>query len=255
MSSPKELPLQKLQFYVTTPYPCGYIEQNLAQSLIASPHHLVDKNVYSELINQGFRRSGKFSYRPHCEHCTQCVPVRIVLDQFVATRSQKRAYKQHSDLTATLLPLGFRQSHFALYTEYQALRHQTEEDIKQNADTSEEEQYKQFLCQSSVESIMIEFKDANDQVKIVSVVDTVKDGSSAVYTFYDATAPKASYGTYAIMWLIDWTTKLNLPYLYLGYWIAESQKMTYKEKFNAQEKRIDGEWVNHQNARNSKQST
>jgi leucyl-tRNA---protein transferase len=243
MSSPTELPLQKLQFYVTTPYPCGYIAKNRAQSLIASPHHLVDAEVYSELIQQGFRRSGKFAYRPHCEHCNKCVPVRIVLDQFIPTRSQKRAYKQHSDLTANILPLGFHQAHVELYSAYQALRHATEDVMSQNTDSSEEEQYRQFLCQSNVDSLMIEFKDAQNQVKIVSVIDTVKDGHSAVYTFYDAIETKSSFGTYAIMWLIDWTKSLNLPYVYLGYWIAESQKMAYKEKFNRQEKLIDGEWI------------
>jgi leucyl-tRNA---protein transferase len=242
MSSPKELPAQKLQFYVTTPYACGYIAKNLAQSLIAAPHHLVNADVYSELITQGFRRSGKFAYRPHCEHCNKCIPVRIVLDQFIPRRSQKRAYKYHQDLTATLLPLGFDEAHFRLYAAYQALRHTAEDDIQQKAVGNEAEQYKQFLCQSNVDSVMIEFRDAYNQIRIVSVVDKLKDGHSAVYTFYDAAEPKASYGTYAIMWLIDWTKSLNLPYLYLGYWIAESQKMAYKEKFNLQEQLIDGEW-------------
>lgn len=242
MSSPKELPLQKLQFYVTTSYPCGYIAKNLAQSLIASPQHLVDANVYSDLISQGFRRSGKFSYRPHCEHCNKCIPVRIVLNQFKPTRSQKRAFKQHSDLTANVLPLDFQQTHFELYAEYQALRHATEHEFKQDNLDDEKEQYKQFLCQSNVKSLMIEFSDTQNQVKIVSVIDVVQDGVSAVYTFYDAHAPKASYGTYAIMWLIEWAKNQNLPHLYLGYWIEESQKMAYKEKFNAQEKLIDGEW-------------
>jgi leucyl-tRNA---protein transferase len=243
MSSPKELPAQKLQFYVTTPYACGYIAKNLAQSLIAAPHHLVNADIYSELITQGFRRSGKFAYRPHCEHCNKCVPVRIVLDAFAPTRSQKRAYKQHHELTANIIPLGFHQAHFALYTAYQALRHANEDDINQSTTASEVDQYKQFLCQSNVDSFMVEFRDASNQVKIVSVIDTLNDGHSAVYTFYDAAEPKASYGTYAIMWLIEWTKSLNLPYLYLGYWIAESQKMAYKEKFNPQEKYINGEWL------------
>lgn len=243
MSSPEELPLQKLQFYVTTPYSCGYIAKNLAQSLIASPHHLVTTTVYSDLIREGFRRSGKFSYRPHCENCTKCIPVRIVLDQFTPTRSQKRAYKQHSHLTAAILPLGFHQTHFELYSAYQALRHATEDDINTtNNTTSEEDQYKQFLCQSHVDSVMVEFKDEHDQLKMVSVIDTINDGNSAVYTFYDATETKASYGTYGIMWLVNWTKQLKLPYLYLGYWIAESQKMAYKEKFTQQEKYINGEW-------------
>jgi arginine-tRNA-protein transferase len=243
MSSPKELPLQKLQFYVTTAYPCGYIENNLAQSLIASPYHLVDTEVYSELINQGFRRSGKFTYRPHCEHCNKCIPIRVILEQFTPTRSQKRAYKQHCNLTATILPLGFHQEHFALYSAYQSLRHNTESEFEKNNEATEEEQYKQFLCQSNVKSQMVEFRDQHQQLKIVSVIDIIKDGHSAVYTFFDAKEQKSSFGTYAIMWLIEWTKQQNLPYLYLGYWIAESQKMAYKEKFNPQEKLIDNEWV------------
>jgi len=99
------------------------------------------------------------------------------------------------------------------------------------------------LCQSNVESAMVEFTDANNQVKIVSVIDIVNDGVSAVYTFYDTTDAKTSFGTYSIMWLIEWTKMLGLPYFYLGYWIADSQKMTYKQAFRPQEKLIDGEWL------------
>lgn len=242
MSSPKELPLQNLQFYVTTPYACGYIAKNLAQSLIAAPYAMVDAKVYSQLIKQGFRRSGKFAYRPHCENCNACVPVRLILDQFKPTRSQKRAHKQHADLTATIFPVNFQQEHFELYTQYQILRH-PEEAATQKQDGDEVEQYRQFICQSSVESLLFEFRDTQNQVKIVSIVDLVDDGISAVYTFYDATEQKASYGTYAIMWLCHWTEQLNLPYLYLGYWIQENQKMAYKAKFNVQEKLIDGEWL------------
>ena len=248
-----EPPLQKLQFYVTTPYKCGYLPNKLAQSLIATPHHLVEANVYSGLIKQGFRRSGKFAYRPHCELCNACVPVRLVLSEFVPSRSQKRAHKQHANLTARIIPLNYHQDHFDLYANYQATRHSehelskkdnaTEKDNNIDNTQAEAEQYRQFLCQSSVESVMIEFRDTNNQLKIVSVVDIVSDGVSAVYTFYDTSELKSSFGTYSIMWQTEWTKSLNLPYLYLGYWIAESEKMAYKQAFKPQEKLIDGEWV------------
>ena len=114
MSLISEPPLQKLQFYVTTPYKCGYLPNKMAQSLIATPHHLVDANIYSGLIQQGFRRSGKFAYRPHCELCNACVPVRLILSKFVPSRSQKRAHKQHANLTARIMPLGYHQDHFDL---------------------------------------------------------------------------------------------------------------------------------------------
>lgn len=240
MSSPKELPYQKLQFYVTTSYPCGYIEKNRAQSLIASPYHLVNTDIYSELINQGFRRSGKFTYRPHCENCSACVPVRLVVDDFAPKRSQKRAYKKHQHLVAKVMQLGFHQAHFNLYQAYQIARHAEDVDISHEQD--EEEQYRQFLCQSNVNSLMVEFKDTQDQVKIVSVIDQLQDGVSAVYTFYDTSEPSASYGTHAIMWLAEWTKQMRLPYLYLGYWINHSPKMAYKEKFKPLQKLINGEW-------------
>jgi leucyl-tRNA---protein transferase len=242
MSSPSELPLQKLQFYVTAPYKCGYLPNRLAQSLIAAPHQLVNTTVYSGLIQQGFRRSGKFAYRPHCEDCKACIAVRLKLDAFKPTRSQRRARKQHADLVAEVMPVQFNQAHFDLYSQYQQQRHRDSQD---NLDTigDEIEQYREFLCTSHVSSLMVEFKDPMGQVKIVSVIDAVHDGISAVYTFYDALEAKASYGTYSIMWLAEWAKNAGLPYLYLGYWIAESQKMAYKQQFQPQEKLIDGEWV------------
>jgi len=243
MTLPIEPPLHKLQFYVTTSYKCGYLPNKLAKSLIAAPHHLVDTDVYSGLIQQGFRRSGKFAYRPHCENCSACIPVRVILNEFAPTRSQKRAYKQHADLTAHIMPLNYSETHFELYSSYQALRHMDEDLSNQNETKNDIEQYHQFLCQSNVESLMVEFKDAKNQVKIVSVIDVVSDGISAVYTFYDARETKASYGTYSIMWIAEWTKNLGLPYLYLGYWISDSQKMAYKQQFKPQEKLIYGEWV------------
>ncbi len=247
MTLPSELPLHKLQFYVTTPYACGYLPNKMAQSLIATPHHLVDANIYSGLIQQGFRRSGKFAYRPHCEQCNACIPTRVILADFVANRSQKRAFKQHADLTARILPLGYRQDHFELYASYQAARHAETDNVNVEANdfdqNREAEQYRQFLCQSNVESLMVEFRDAENHLKIVSVVDIVDDGVSAVYTFYETREAKASFGTYSIMWQAEWTKSLELPYLYLGYWIAESQKMAYKQAFKPQQKLIDGEWI------------
>jgi arginine-tRNA-protein transferase len=240
MTLASEPPLHKLQFYVTTGYKCGYLPNKLAQSLIASPQHLIDANVYSELIQQGFRRSGKFAYRPHCEHCQECIPVRVVLQDFNTNRSQKRAYKQHKNLNATILPVAFHEEHYALYADYQKARHVNEED---NVEQDDAEQYRNFLCQTNVESVLVEFRE-NDELKMVSVIDMVFDGISAVYTFYNPTDTKASFGTYNVLWQIEWAKSLNLPYLYLGYWIKDSRKMAYKQNYKPLEKLIAGEWRN-----------
>ena len=237
MSLPSDKPLQKLQFYVTTGYSCGYLPNKLAQSLIASPQHLINADIYSGLIQQGFRRSGKFAYRPHCETCRECIAVRVILQNFSPSRSQKRSIKQHDNLTVSILPVAFYEEHYALYTAYQKARH-----LEADKEQEDAEQYKSFLCQTNVESVLLEFRE-NKELKMVSVVDIVHDGISAVYTFYDASNPKCSYGTYNVLWQIAWTKSLNLPYLYLGYWIKDSQKMAYKQNFQPLEKLIDGEWV------------
>ncbi len=235
MTLPNDAHLQKLQFYATTAYPCGYLPGRQAQSLIATPHHLIDADTYSGLIQLGFRRSGKFAYRPHCEHCNACVPVRLPVERFGPNRSQRRAWRQHATLSATLMPLTFSDEHYALYAAYQTQRH----DSGNEQDTVE--QYRNFLVQSNVESMMVEFRQGG-VLKIVSVVDLVRDGASAVYTFFDAQDKKASYGTYNILWLIEWCRGLGLPYLYLGYWIAESAKMAYKQNFLPQEYLVDNQW-------------
>lgn len=243
MSLPSDKPLQKLQFYVTTAYSCGYLPDKLAQSLIAAPQQLVTADIYNGLIQQGFRRSGKFVYRPHCENCQACIPVRVILDSFSPNRSQKRAFNQHQNLTTTILPVGFHEEHFKLYETYQKTRHFDEsKEVDSNESGNNVEQYQSFLCQSNVETILVEFRD-HEQLRMVSVIDVVHDGISAVYTFYDTSDPKASYGTYNVMWQAAWAKELNLPYLYLGYWIKESRKMAYKQNYKPLEKLIDGIWL------------
>lgn len=160
--------------------------------------------------------------------------------EFQPTRSQQRAFKKHAALSATMVEAQYQAEHFALYQAYQQHRHPPE---APEASTEEEAmQYQQFLCQSNVESLMVEFRNPQGQLKIVSVIDIVMDGLSAVYTFYDA-SDKASYGTYSILWQIAWARELQLPYVYLGYWIADSQKMAYKQQFQPLEKLHEGEWV------------
>jgi arginine-tRNA-protein transferase len=243
MTLPSEPPLQKLQFYVTTSYNCGYLPNKLAQSLIATPQHLVNAETYSGLIQQGFRRSGKFSYKPHCEICQECIPVRIILQDFIPNRSQKRACKQHQNLVTTILPVAFYAEHYALYAAYQKARHANDELNQDNkSDENDVEQYRHFLCETNVESVMVEFRE-NEELKMVSVIDLVYDGISAVYTFYETRDAKASFGTFNVLWQIEWAKTLNFPYLYLGYWIKDSKKMAYKQNFMPLEKLIGNEWL------------
>lgn len=233
---PSEPPFLRIQFYLTAPYPCSYLEGREARSQVAAPAHLIGKAAYSRLIREGFRRSGHYTYRPHCYGCNQCVPVRIEVVEFRPNRSQKRNYRDNRTMDARILPLEFRDEHYALYRRYQRARH-----AGGGMDLDDSEQYTQFLLSSQVDTSLVEFRDG-EKLAMVAVVDRVEDGLSAVYTFFDPALEKRGLGTYSVLWQVELARRLGLPYVYLGYWIKASRKMAYKSNYRPLQGLIDGNW-------------
>lgn len=236
MSQLKELPFATLQFYLTAPYPCSYLPDRQARSQVAAPAHLINAGTYSQLVEQGFRRSGLFTYRPHCDNCRACIPVRVDTANFAPNRSQRRAWRDHQTLRALVAEPAWSPEHYELYTRYQHGRHPGG-----GMDDDNRSQYAQFLLTSRVNTRLVEFRDEENILKMVSIIDVLDDGLSSVYTFYDPDA-RASFGTYNVLWQIAQCQAMELPWLYLGYWLQDSRKMAYKSSFRPLQMHVDGQW-------------
>jgi len=230
-----------IQYYATAQYPCSYLAGHLARSQVAAPSESIDAANYDVLIRHGFRRSGSFVYRPQCDSCQACLSIRLRVADFQANRSQKRAWAKHAALTCTVMAPTFSREHYELYKRYQQTRHSGG-----GMDVDDETQYTDFLVRTNVRSWMVEFREpATNQdvgeLRMVSIIDQLKDGLSAVYTFYTPESGQ-NLGTFNVLWQIQQARERGLKHLYLGYWIKDCQKMAYKARFKPYELMLNGTW-------------
>ena len=213
-------------FYRTTALPCPYVEHRRERKLITEISGADSLRFYSELSRAGFRRSHHLAYRPACAGCTACVPVRVAARDFVPARSARRIIALNSDLETGLVPARAAAEQYRLFTRYQRSRHADSDMASMTYGD-----YRAMVEDSPVETVLAEFRGADHRLVSACLLDVLDDGLSAVYSFFDPAEPKRSLGTFMILALIQEARRLNLPYVYLGYWVGESAKMAYKTRF------------------------
>jgi arginine-tRNA-protein transferase len=222
--------------FLSTTHACSYLPDQTASTLFIDPRYPVTPELLGDFNRRGFRRSGDLIYRPHCQGCQACVPVRIPVEAFVPSRAQRRTAARNDDVVVSVRPAGFDAEHFALFLRYQDARHPG--GAMANPDPAT---YLRFLVSRHSSTAFHEFR-IDGVLAGVAVIDTLPDGLSAVYTFYDPSLGRRGLGTYAIVWQIAETQRRGLPFLYLGYWVKDSEKMAYKAGFRPLEAYRNGRW-------------
>ena len=226
---------RQMRLFITTDYPCSYLPGRQARNLVADPV-AVNQLTFEQLMLMGFRRSGEHVYRPHCQGCSHCLSLRIPVEQFRPNRSQRRIWQRNQGLRVKFMPPGFRLEQYRLFERYVRSRHPDG-----GMDNTNPDSYLSFISSHWSDTWLWEFSDAGG-LRVVAVVDHLKEGLSAVYTFFDPDLPAQSLGTYSILCQIEHARQHGLQWVYLGYWVKQCQKMAYKAQFNPHEIYYDGEW-------------
>jgi arginine-tRNA-protein transferase len=233
------IPLKRPHFFFTTaPLPCPYLAGRLERKIVTELSGPDAEVLHEALSRAGFRRSHSIAYTPACPGCNACIPVRIIVDEFQPGRTFRKVLRQNAGLKAKHTPARATAEQYRLFSRYQESRHAGGDMALMGF-----YDYRSMVEDSPIETFLVEFRTPDNALKAVVLTDSMSDGLSAVYSFYEPDGPAtASLGTYMILWLVEEARRLGLPYVYLGYWIAESNKMAYKARFAPLEAFGPGGW-------------
>jgi arginyl-tRNA--protein-N-Asp/Glu arginylyltransferase len=224
-------------FYTTAPLPCPYVSGRTERKVVTEITGPDADAVHDRLSRAGFRRSHNIAYAPVCPSCQACVPIRIPVRDFQPDRSLRRILRANDAIESYEAPPRATAEQFQLFQRYQQLRH-GDGDMA----TMSFYDYRAMVEDTPIETFVVEYRDPDGRLVGACLTDKLGDGLSAVYSFFAPGLEKRSLGTYTILWLVERARSLDLPYVYLGYWVPESPKMSYKARFRPSEILAGGTW-------------
>jgi arginine-tRNA-protein transferase len=220
-------PIRRPHFFFTTaPMPCPYLDGRMERKIVTELAGQDATRLHDSLSRAGFRRSHSIAYAPACPGCGACVPVRVIVKDFRKKKSFRRTLKANADLSAAVVPARATAEQYRLFNAYQGARH-AGSDMAQMGFYD----YRAMVEDSPIDTEMVEFRDGSGRLTAVCLMDRMDDGLSAVYSFFDPAEDRQGLGTFMVLWLIGQAKAEGRPFVYLGYWIAESRKMAYKIRF------------------------
>ncbi|WP_420550064.1 arginyltransferase [Curvivirga sp.] len=235
MSIQRPAPIQI--FHRSNKMKCPYIDGEVEQQLFTEVSGEWAQYQFNRMSQAGFRRSHNIIYRPTCPNCNACKSVRINVSNFDWKKGWKRILRKNSDLTSEIKGITITDEQYALFKKYVTSRHHDGE----MADMSRYD-FENMIKLSPVDTRIIEYRDNNNNLKAACLTDILPDGWSAVYSFFDSDLRERSFGSFIILDMIQKMENECLPYVYLGYWIKNSPKMAYKERFTPLEYYDKGLW-------------
>ena len=220
-------PVQGLNYlYATPPMPCPYLPGRIERRVVTELPAGDGGRLHDVLSKAGFRRSHSIAYAPACPGCNACQAIRVVVAEFSPSRSHRRVLCENRQVSARLIPPAASLEQYELFSAYQKSRHASGDMAKMDYFD-----YQALVEDSPVETALAEFRDAEGELLGICLTDLLGDGLSAVYSFFVTGKEDRSLGTLMVLWLIDYARSNGLPYVYLGYWISDCAKMSYKVRF------------------------
>jgi arginine-tRNA-protein transferase len=215
-------------------HPCAYLPREATDEVWIA--HRLEPEAYHDLMDAGFRRSGRIVYRPRCEGCRACIPIRVPVADFRPSKSQRRARNRNRDLVLRMGEPDLTPEKTALYARYLARKHgrEPEPDLEQSL--------REFLYESCVDTREIEYRDGAGKLVAVSIVDVCPRSMSSVYHFFDPGEARRSVGVASVVTEIELCRELGLPFYYLGFWVQGCPAMEYKANYRTCEVLREGTW-------------
>ncbi|MEC9345639.1 MAG: arginyltransferase [Pseudomonadota bacterium] len=231
-----QIPLR--HFFATPPTPCPYLPDRMERKVVTLLSGEEPDQLHSVLSTAGFRRSQDLAYRPACDDCNACVPVRIPARRFEPNRTQRKLWRRNADLSTRIVPALATREHYLLFRQYLSARH---------ADGGMADMrfgdYRAMVEDTPVDTFLVEFRDPEREIVAVCLTDRMHDGFSLVYSFFRPDIAWRGLGSHVVQWHVQHALAEGLDHVYLGYWIRESRKMAYKSAFRPLEQLTPEGWA------------